>query len=216
MALKLTFIIIASYLIGSISPSVLISRAVGGFDIRSKGSGNAGTTNMLRLMGWGWGILTFALDVLKGVICTLMGMYLLEGWGGAAAGMFAILGHAFPLYQHFRGGKGVATACGIMFCMHPLLTLCALATHLIISFSTRIVSLATCIVFTLMPLATFLWPAKYAQPTSALTIVVCALVLFLHRKNIQRLFTGSEKKLSIRSGNKKKKQQPCASESRQK
>jgi glycerol-3-phosphate acyltransferase PlsY len=184
---------VASYLMGSVSVAVFISRKAGGFDIREKGSGNAGSTNMLRVMGIKWGVITLLIDMAKGALPTLAGL-LWAGYTGAyVAGGAVLLGHAFPVFERFRGGKCVASSGGVLLVLHPLLTLAALAIDFAIMFASRIVSLGTIIIFILYPIGAFLvsGPAHFGW----FALGVSILVLILHRSNIRRLLYGTEKKL---------------------
>ena len=120
--MKLLLTLVIGYLLGSISTGVILSRVFGHKDIRNQGSGNSGTTNMLRVMGKKFALLTFAGDLLKGIIAVLIGKALLGTQAGEIVGAFgAILGHNFPLYFGFKGGKGIATSFGCLLIVFPLL-----------------------------------------------------------------------------------------------
>ena len=139
--MKLLLTLVVGYLLGSISTGVILSRAFGHKDIRSQGSGNSGTTNMLRVMGKKFALLTFAGDLLKGIIAVLIGKALLGTQAGEIVGAFgAILGHNFPLYFGFKGGKGIATSFGCLLIVFPLQTLCAFGVFLLLVATTRYVS----------------------------------------------------------------------------
>ena len=203
---------LGSYALGSLSPSVLMSRVVGGFDIRKKGSGNAGTTNMLRVMGWKMGIITFVVDFLKGALPTLLGLWIGPkiGFPYAAAyvaGGCVLLGHAFPAYAHFKGGKCVASGAGVFLVLNPLATAIVIVIAIIIMIITRRVSVGSVLAFLIYPIVLFFLDV----PDPALPwfgVGVGILVLFLHRENIKRLFLGQEKELVVakkRSWRRKKK-----------
>ncbi len=131
--MKLLLTLIIGYLLGSISTGVILSRVFGHKDIRNQGSGNSGTTNMLRVMGKKFALLTFAGDLLKGIIAVLIGKALLGTQAGEIIGAFgAILGHNFPLYFGFKGGKGIATSFGCLLIVFPLQTLCAFGVFLLL------------------------------------------------------------------------------------
>ncbi|MEI3407150.1 MAG: glycerol-3-phosphate acyltransferase [Christensenellales bacterium] len=138
--MKLLLTLIIGYLLGSISTGVILSRVFGHKDIRNQGSGNSGTTNMLRVMGKKFALLTFAGDLLKGIIAVLIGKALLGTQAGEIVGAFgAILGHNFPLYFGFKGGKGIATSFGCLLIVFPLQTLCAFGVILLLVATTRYV-----------------------------------------------------------------------------
>lgn len=138
---KLVLTLIIGYLLGSISTGVIVSRVFGHKDIRSEGSGNSGTTNMLRVMGKKYALLTFAGDLFKGIAAVLIGKAWLGTQAGEIVGAFgAILGHNFPLYFGFKGGKGIATSFGCLLVVFPVQTLCAFGVFLLLVAATRYVS----------------------------------------------------------------------------
>ncbi|NLG36401.1 MAG: glycerol-3-phosphate 1-O-acyltransferase PlsY [Clostridiales bacterium] len=185
---------VASYMLGSVSAAVFISRKAGGFDIREKGSGNAGSTNVLRVMGVKWGVITLLIDMAKGALPTLIGLLWARETGAYVAGGAVLLGHAFPILERFRGGKCVASSGGVLLVLNPLLTLAALAIDFSIMFISRIVSIGTIIIFILYPVGAFLFPGPAHFGWFALGVSI--LVLILHRGNIKRLLTGTEKRLN--------------------
>ncbi len=194
---------IAAYFFGGLSPALLISRTVTGKDIRETGSGNAGATNVMRSIGVKAGLLTFLLDVLKGVIPTLvallvMGRHTLNGalvpYAAYFAGFMVILGHTFPMLLGFRGGKGVATSLGMFFVLQPLATLVMLLFALSIMFATGYVSLGSVVSLALTPLCGFLIPA-IGWHFGVYALLVASLVLWKHRENIIRLINGTENKI---------------------
>ncbi len=141
VSVKLILTLVIGYLLGSISTGVIVSRVFGHKDIRSEGSGNSGTTNMLRVMGKKYALLTFAGDLLKGIVAVLIGKAWLGTQAGEIVGAFgAILGHNFPLYFGFKGGKGIATSFGCLLIVFPVQTLCAFGVFLLIVALTRYVS----------------------------------------------------------------------------
>ena len=141
VSVKLILTLVIGYLLGSISTGVIVSRMFGHKDIRSEGSGNSGTTNMLRVMGKKYALLTFAGDLLKGIVAVLIGKAWLGTQAGEIVGAFgAILGHNFPLYFGFKGGKGIATSFGCLLIVFPVQTLCAFGVFLLIVALTRYVS----------------------------------------------------------------------------
>jgi acyl phosphate:glycerol-3-phosphate acyltransferase len=197
-------IAVAAYFIGGLSPALLISRTVTGKDIRETGSGNAGATNVMRSIGVRYGLLTFLLDVLKGVIPTLIAKLCIDqfahystpnaSYAAYLAGFMVILGHTFPLLLGFRGGKGVATSAGMFFVLQPLVTAVLLLLALGLMFATAYVSLGSVVSFALMPFSGFLIPAV-GWPFGVFSLFVATLVLWKHRENIERLIKGTENRI---------------------
>lgn len=211
---------VAAYLIGSISGSIIISKATGKGDIRESGSKNAGTTNMLRVHGKKLAILTLLIDVLKGVLAVLLGMfvdYIITNQYGMTsfvrpdewiigsvkyiAAIFVVLGHDYPIYFGFRGGKGVATSIGVAIMLDWKIGLVILIASLIIMLTTRFVSLGSVIGAIIYPciVAAFM----LGKGEFDLIYLVCAIFLGLliiakHKQNIIRLKNGTENKLSFK------------------
>lgn len=190
--------IIIAYLIGSINSSILISKAVSGKDIRESGSGNAGATNMLRTMGKKYAVITLILDILKGVVAVLVAKLSVIGggydWSIYAAGLAVIVGHCFPVFFGFKGGKGVATGFGVLLMWNWQTGLIVLVVALIIMAITRYVSLGSVIAAVLFAV---IEGVKLRENIPALicVIVVAALLVWNHRANIVRLAKGEENKL---------------------
>ena len=192
---------IGSYLIGSVSPALIISNAVARKDIRNYGSGNAGTTNMVRTFGWQMGMGTFLLDIAKGVLCVLAGRYLAGSPGLLIAGICVVVGHNWPVYYGFKGGKGIATTMGVLFIITPAITGITLAAAVVIILVTRYVSVASIVgTISIAVVSCFLEQDIYIKIA---TVVLAALAVFGHRANIKRLIHGEENKLSF--GSKKEK-----------
>ena len=204
---------ILAYLIGSVNFSILISKKKAGFDIREKGSGNAGTTNMLRTMGKGAALITLILDILKGVVTVLISIFygfllyklfninLNQAYLVQIAGIFVILGHTFPIYFGFKGGKGVATTLGILLVTNWHIVLICLVFALVLIIITKMVSvgaLGAAILFPVLVIfsdqISFIKPGNYILYSIAIAVVVC----FNHRANIQRLLSGTENKISFK------------------
>jgi acyl phosphate:glycerol-3-phosphate acyltransferase len=188
----------AAYLLGSISFAVVLVRVFRGVDVRGEGSGNAGATNVLRTSGKGLAALTMALDVGKGVGAVLLMRQATYDprWLGAAA-FLAVLGHVFPVWFSFRGGKGVATAIGGFVMLCPLAVLVVVAVFLAVVAMTRFVSLGSITAACLLPLAMrllFHAPDPEVVAASATTV----LLLVSHRANIRRLLEGTERRLGRR------------------
>ncbi|WP_377888782.1 glycerol-3-phosphate 1-O-acyltransferase PlsY [Alkalihalobacillus sp. R86527] len=188
-------ICVAAYLLGSVSFSYLIARIVKKIDIREHGSGNAGATNTLRVLGTAPAIIVLALDVLKGVIAVWLGYWFAaEPIVPFLAGIAAIIGHNWPVFFGFRGGKGVATTIGVFATLAFLPALYAGILAIIAIFITRYVSLGSLIFVVLTPAFIFLLggnPASYVL----LGFIVAMLSLWRHRTNVKRLLSGTESKL---------------------
>lgn len=181
--------IISAYLLGSISSAVIICRLFELDDPRLRGSGNPGTTNVYRLGGWTPALLTLLMDVLKGMLPVWLAYYfglnpLILAWVAIAA----CLGHIYPLYFDFKGGKAVATALGAMFPIAWEMALLLIATWLLIFGVTRVSSLAALITVSLAPVYAFIIKPQYTVPA----IMLAALIIWRHRNNIVRLCRGEE------------------------
>lgn len=192
-------VIVVSYLLGSVSFSVLFAKLLKGIDIRQYGSGNAGATNTLRVLGKGPAILVLVLDVLKGIAAVWLGTWI-GGWGtwvAAACGIAAIIGHNWPIYFHFRGGKGIATTIGVMatLCFWPALFAGILAI-LSICF-TRYVSLGSLIFVFLTPV--MLLFTGFTQPVLWASILIALFAFWRHRTNIVKILEGRENKIGSKA-----------------
>lgn len=186
--------IIVSYFIGNISPAILIGKMMLGIDIRSKGSGNAGATNSLRVLGKKAAIATLVIDVLKGVAAVLVGKYIGGQDLAMACGMAVFIGHIWPMIFGFRGGKGIATAFGTIVTLEPLLGLIYAIIGLSTVAITRKVSVGSIVTSILFPVIAYFFDPKYLLWATAMAVII----LFKHRKNIKRLFKGEEPNLSFK------------------
>ena len=187
-------LILAAYLIGSITTAVLVARALDLPDPRSQGSGNPGATNVLRLGGKKAAVLTLAGDMLKGVIPVVLARGLgVEDSTLAAVALAAFLGHLFPVFFGFRGGKGVATGLGIYLALSPLLGLALALVWLTMAKIFRISSLAALSAAVAAPLLT--WWLLPGTPFLLLSLVLALLLLWRHKGNIQRILAGTEKRI---------------------
>ncbi len=193
---------IAAYIIGGISPSIILSHHIAKKDIREYGSGNAGATNMVRTFGWVPGLLTFALDILKGALVVLAAGYLGKTIGDEyhicqmLAALFAVIGHTLPIYYRFKGGKGVSTMLGVLLVVLPWPALIGFGVALILILSTCMVSLGSLSGMVALCVAAFAFPDYYLG-FRILAVVLSCYSFFLHRENIKRLFQGKENKLRI-------------------
>ena len=194
---------LAAYLIGSLSFAVIISRVMGLNDPRSYGSGNPGATNVLRSGNKTAAILTLVFDALKGFVPVLLvqqfgARYGLHIGTVALVGLAAFLGHLWPVFFRFQGGKGVATAAGVLLAFNPLLGLATLLTWVIIAVFFRYSSLASIVAAVFAPFYQLLiWDGG---PLAAAIVVMCLLLVWRHSGNIQKLFAGTESKLGQKSG----------------
>lgn len=188
------FLVGVSYLLGSVSFAVLLVRIKTGRDIRAEGSGNAGATNVLRSHGKALGILVAILDVAKGAAgVILVRLVTADPRAAAAAAFAAILGHVFPIFYGFRGGKGVATAVGAFAALAPWPTLVCVGVFVAVVAVSRFVSLGSIVAMTLLPLVASLFHAPF--PTVVAGAAAAVLVVLKHLENIRRLSRGEERKL---------------------
>ena len=187
-------IVVVAYLVGSIPFGYLIVRRKIGADIRQTGSGGTGATNVSRRAGKAAGVLTLLLDAAKGSVAVLIARALTgDDWVIAVAAIAALVGHIFPVWLGFRGGKGVATGVGIFLVFAPVALLCAGAVFVAIVALTRYVSLGSIVAATLIPV--FVWLLSDSRPLLIAAIVGAALIVFAHRGNIQRLASGTESRI---------------------
>nr|WP_122011832.1 glycerol-3-phosphate 1-O-acyltransferase PlsY [Maliibacterium massiliense] len=198
---------VLAYLIGCISTAILLSKGVVKKDVRSMGSGNAGSTNMLRSFGWMYGLLTFAGDCLKGVLAVLLGQWLAGNMGGAFAGVFVVLGHCFPVFFKFKGGKGIATTIGVMLVVKAVVIIPIVAAGVLIIAITRYVSLGA-IAGCLMAVAATWLAMPENLPMCIMISVAVVIDIFSHRANILRLIRGQERKLHAGKNPKKQDSAP--------
>ena len=199
----------AGYLLGSINTAVLLSKLIYKNDIRSQGSGNAGMTNMQRIYGKKAALFTFLGDFCKGIAAVLVGMLIFKlasfntTEGACIGGGFAVLGHNWPLYFGFRGGKGVLTTFSVFIVIAPVPTLIAFVIFVIIVFCTKYVSLGSITAAAALPVIIFflgdkLWSQGGFGPVFYLTLAGALLIIVRHHANIVRLFKGTESKLNLK------------------
>ena len=205
-----TYIIIGliAYLIGSINFSVIISKKMVGFDVRDKGSGNAGTANVLREVGKRAAVLTLICDVLKGVIAVIIaftiGRIIGDSINGLLliqiAGLCVLLGHTFPIFFRFRGGKGVATGLGIILICNYQIGLICLVFYIVLILLTRISAVGSLAATILFPVLALFIKEHYLVPGNYVIfgIIVAAFILINHRENIKRLLSGNENRIKLK------------------
>ena len=200
-------IAIIAYAIGSINFSVILSKKMAGFDVREKGSGNAGTTNMLRAVGKKAAAITLVCDILKGVVAILVAMFIGNVVEEAnkpllvqIAGIAVILGHTFPIFFKFKGGKGVATSLGVLIMSNWQIGLICLVFALILIVLTQMVSVGSIAAAILYPVLTLFIPENYIVQGNYLiySVILAVLVVFNHRENVKRLLNGTENKISFK------------------
>ncbi|MDT7542291.1 MAG: acyl phosphate:glycerol-3-phosphate acyltransferase [Acidobacteriota bacterium] len=200
-------LIFVAYLLGSIPFGYLIVRAKEGGDVRETGSGGTGATNVTRTVGKGAGVLTLALDALKGAVTVVLARWLLTpdfgiNWWVALCAIAVVAGHIFPVWLKFRGGKGVATGLGAFVCLAPLAVGYVALVFVAVVAATRYVSLGSIIAAALLPLFVWLLYARNDAGANFRPVVACALtggalIIYTHRANIGRLARGSENKLKL-------------------
>ena len=214
------------YLLGSLNFGVILSKVLYHDDVRKYGSGNAGATNMLRTYGKGAGIATMVLDMMKCLVSVLIGWLLLPTFVSTEiipdsatiiqifnplylAGLGCIVGHIFPCFYKFKGGKGVSSVAMLMFCASPVVGLIELVCFVVIVAGTKFVSLASVMCAALYPI--FLNALCFGFPFGAkgfpilISLIISALVIFMHRENIKRIYNGTESKLSFSKKSKEEK-----------
>ena len=201
-------VILGAYLLGSIPTSVWLGRTIKGVDLREHGSGNAGATNAFRVLGKPIGSLVLFLDMLKGFLAVHLALLQHEIAPGTEAwmilkiglGLLAVVGHIFPVFAGFRGGKGVATITGVALAIHPFAALAAMGVYLLVFLLTRISALGSLIAVLTYPMW-ILWVFQSEYLTIRIfSLVVVVLVLITHRSNILRLIHGEEKSLFRKQG----------------
>ena len=191
-------LVVAAYLLGSVSFGLLLAHFCRGADLRRSGSGSIGATNVARTLGKGAGLLTLLGDSAKGLVAVLLA----QTWGSsllitATAALAAVLGHMFPLYHGFRGGKGVATALGVLLFTLPLPLLGGLVVWIAVVAIWHYVSAGSMLAAIAVPVLAAL--LTYPLPLVLAAIIIALLVLYKHRSNLQRLLQGSEAKLFLGS-----------------
>ncbi len=225
--LKIAFVMVAAYLLGSLNIAIIVTKIFTGKDIRTMGSGNGGFTNVMRSVGKTAGIITFVGDFLKCVISVLIGGFVIKtlntdvisqrelwGYGEYLAGMCCFLGHIFPVYFKFKGGKGVVTVAALTAMINFPVFAIGFVVFAIVFICTKIVSISSIIaafaIFAATFFVTYFYNFKsvgdvsldYVAAVTALTFVICGSVVIKHRTNIQRLLKGEEKKLSLKKKDK--------------
>lgn len=203
--MKELLLIILAYLIGSIPTALIISKKFFGIDIRDFGSGNMGATNALRVLGPKYGTLIMVLDILKGMIAVGLFYFLpyyltneLERTNFMMGlGLAAVIGHIFPVFANFKGGKGVATLLGMLIAVQPIVALCCIGVFLLVLFLTRYVSLSSILGAIMLPVCVLWIWNEHEFSYRAFALLVALLVIITHQKNISRLLKGAESRIPI-------------------
>ena len=190
--------IVIPYLLGSLNASIIISKLFYHDDIRKYGSGNAGTTNMLRTYGKKPAAFTLLFDMLKGALSMVFGILVFGNVAfGSIAGLFAVIGHMFPCFSHFKGGKGVATSAAVILMTNPIVFLILVTAFVIIVVGTKMISLGSVMCVLLYPLILFNF-SVYKTWDVIVSFIIMGLVVFMHRANIKRIWEGKESKISFK------------------
>jgi glycerol-3-phosphate acyltransferase PlsY len=194
--MKYLLVSVIAYLLGNFATAYVVAKAAGKIDIRKFGSGNAGSTNVLRVLGVKAAILVFAGDVLKGVAAVIIGRYLAGSNGALLAGILVVIGHNWPIVLGGKGGKGIATTIGVMLAIDPLIVLFIVVIGVIIIAVTRYVSLASVTGVIIFPISMIVAnkPLEYI----IFSLILCGMALFKHWSNIGRLMHGTESKIGLK------------------
>lgn len=198
-------LLFAAYLLGAIPSAVWVGKIFWGIDVREYGSGNAGATNTFRVLGAQAGLPVLIMDILKGWFAVQLATYFSDYLPHTqqfinfklTLGIAALLGHIFPVYVGFRGGKGVATLLGIVWGVNPPAAAICICIFVVVLLTTRYVSLGSMITALCFPFITMLWFNETVKTMNIFSMAVAILVLVTHQKNIERLFNGTESKANI-------------------
>ena len=203
MVMQIILFIVIAYLIGSISPALLVGKIFYNTDIRTMGSGNLGTTNTFRCLGKKAGVIVFVLDISKGIIATMLPSLVLGRVEYLSIfGAFAMIGHVYPIFANFKGGKAVATGSGVFIFLYPTLSLILVAIFFSTLFITGYVSLGSILIC----LTSIVYLSIFESGIDKwVMIVMCIFVIYMHKSNIKRLLNGTENrsKAKIKLGAKK-------------
>lgn len=206
MAIKLVILCTLSYLLGSISVSYLIGKKYKNIDIREHGSGNIGTTNTFRVLGKKLGVLTFLFDFFKAFIPTIIALkyfYPESPEPGLIVGIFAVLGHNFPVFMNFKGGKGVASSIGVVMAYDTKIALIAVAIFTIVVLTLRMVSLGSISAAGTVGIWYIYRIISSGMLTGLGVVFMAVLLVIRHKDNIKRLLRGEEKKIVLSKGDKR-------------
>jgi len=203
--MKETILILVAYLIGSIPTALIVSRHYFDIDIRDYGSGNMGATNTFRVLGKKYGCVVMFFDILKGMaavaLYNLLPFYLIDDFARTnlmvGLGVAAVLGHVFPIFAQFKGGKGVATLFGMLLAMQPIIAICCVGVFLLVLFLTRWVSLSSILSAVMLPICVlWIWNDDVVF-YRVFAVLVAVMVVLTHQKNINRILRGVESRVPI-------------------
>lgn len=204
ISILIAVLILLAYLVGSVPTAVWIGKRFYGIDVREFGSGNAGATNTFRVLGRKAGIPVLIIDIIKGTCAVALAHFSAYKMGSPefinlqlGLGVAALVGHIFPVFAGFRGGKGVATILGIVICILPIATCISLLVFLLVLFTSRIVSLSSMLAGVSFPLILILVLGNTNPVLTTFSIVVALLLIITHRKNIKRLLNRQESKINL-------------------
>ncbi len=206
--MQVFLLIVIAYFIGSIPTAVWVSKIFFGVDIREYGSGNAGATNTYRVLGAQWGTFVMVVDMLKGVIAASLYLLFPSTYLGSehelvrtnfqiGLGLAAVIGHIFPVWVGFKGGKGVATVFGMVLAIQPTVAVCCIAVFVVVLYLTRFVSLSSILASIAFPIFLLLIFKEPVPLYRVFAIAVALLVILTHQKNINKLLNGNESKARI-------------------
>lgn len=203
--LKIFILFVVAYLLGSIPTGLWIGKIFYHKDLRQYGSGNMGTTNTFRVLGKVPGFIVFVIDILKGTLATLLPLFFhIEGISPLWFGLAAIIGHTFPIFAGFKGGKAVATSAGMLLGYAPHFFIFALIMFLTLIFLTSMVSAASILSMIIVTIGTFVFPKwvpwilpHFDYKLSIIAIVLTVFIIWRHRENIKRIFNGTENRVSF-------------------
>lgn len=208
--MNIAILIILAYLVGSIPTAVWVSKKIYGIDIREHGSGNAGATNTFRVLGAKAGTGVMIVDMLKGFLAVKLSLLSQYAWGSEAMtnlqiflGLAAVVGHIFPVWADFRGGKGIATLFGMILSIQPAVALGLVAVFLFMLFLTRYVSLSSIVASIAFPVMIFFIFREPEITYRIFAVATALLVILTHHKNINRLIQGNESKVKLGKRNRK-------------
>ncbi len=200
---------VVAYILGSLNFALILSKRMYGEDIREHGSKNAGTTNMMRTYGKKAALFTILGDILKGIVSVVIGSFIMGATlGGYVAGLFCMIGHVFPVFYGFRGGKGVATAAAVILVVNPLVFLVMISLFIITVLLSRYISLGSCLAAAIFPLLTFYSrvaverPLPFSGVAFLCSFLMALLVICKHYSNLKRLAHGKESKFSFKKSEK--------------
>lgn len=198
MAFKIIIVSVLSYIIGNMETSYIIAKNAAGIDIRKYGSGNAGATNVLRTLGKKAGIAAFLGDALKGVLAVILGRLIAGEDGQIFAGLFVVIGHNWPVFLNFKGGKGIATTIGVMTAINPYIVAAIVPIGIVIIIITKYISLASILGMIIFPIVMLF--THQSIKLVLFSFILSIMALYRHRTNIKKLMEGTESKLGQKTG----------------